>query len=200
MSRTATPFDIISPDSSIPPLCQRFVAVPWAWLFLSVAPMAQRSDTMLAVNRTAGTVQQLVEFAAHLRQMLQWTERPSLASPKAPALTPSLNVSHDHLKSPSNTEKGAHGQTITNSTTFCAQWGGRTCYLGDTLPFWFLERLARRPNQLFRYDTLLQDVWKCKRSKEALRSVVKVLRQKLKAADMDDLAEAIDGALPIITA
>jgi DNA-binding response OmpR family regulator len=148
---------------------------------------------MLSVNRTATIVQQVVEFAAHLRQMLQWAEKTLTCLSEGAGLTAQCECFHDHQKSPSNTENDAHGQTIANSTTFCAQWGDKTCYLGDTLPFLLLERLARRPNRLFRYDILLQDVWKCKRSKEAVRSVVKVLRQKLRAAGMEDLAEAIDG-------
>ena len=65
--------------------------------------------------------------------------------------------------------------------------------MGNTLPFKFLERLARRPNQLVPCDQLLDDVWECYRSREAMRSVVKVLRQKLGQAGMQDLARAIDG-------
>ena len=39
------------PDSSIPPLVRRrYVAFSWAWLFLSIAPLAQRSDTMPVFN------------------------------------------------------------------------------------------------------------------------------------------------------
>ena len=148
---------------------------------------------MPAVYPTVVIVQQLVEIAAHLRQLLQSTEKAITFFSQDPGLAARRDCSHNHQESPSNTENDAHGQTIANSATFCAQWGDKTCYLGDTLPFWLLERLARRPNRLFRYDILLQDVWKSRRSKEAVRSVIKVLRQKLRAAGMDDLAEAIDG-------
>jgi DNA-binding response OmpR family regulator len=149
---------------------------------------------MLAVNRTANTVQQLVEFAAHLRQTLQLTEEVLTGVSQGASSAAHRECYPDHRKTPNNTENDTPGQPIADPATFCAQWDGKTCYLGDTLPFWLLERLARRPNQFFRYDTLLQDVWDCKRSREAVRSVVKVLRQKLRAAGMDDLAEAIDGS------
>ncbi|MBN1909327.1 MAG: helix-turn-helix domain-containing protein [Pirellulales bacterium] len=82
---------------------------------------------------------------------------------------------------------------IADRTTFAVHWHGKSCYLGNTLPFRFFERLARRPNQLIPCDQLLDDVWQCCRSREAMRSVVKVLRQKLSRAGMVDLAKAIDG-------
>jgi len=89
---------------------------------------------------------------------------------------------------------GSARPPIADRTTFCACWRGKTCRLGNTLSFKLLERLARRPNQLVHCDALLPEVWECCRSREAVRSVVKVLRQKLTAARMDDLAAAIDGS------
>ena len=44
------------------------------------------------------------------------------------------------------------------------------------------------------YERLLQDVWDGPRSNEAIRSVVRDLRRKLKSAGMGDLADAIDGS------
>ena len=101
---------------------------------------------MFAVNRTTGPAQQLVEFAAHLRQMLQWTEKAIIGDSQSAAVAAPYECCPDHQKVINNTEKDAHGQTIANSATFCVQWSGKTCYLGDTLPFWLLARLARRPN------------------------------------------------------
>lgn len=83
---------------------------------------------------------------------------------------------------------------ITDRTTFSVRWDGKTCYLGNTLPFRLLERLARRPNQHVSYEQLCEDVWEATRSKEAVRSAVKALRQKLAAADMDELKAAISGS------
>ena len=124
---------------------------------------------MLSDNRTAANVEQLLEFTARLRQMLQWAEKTLTCVSQAAGLAAQRKCCHDHQKSPGNTENDPPGQTIADPTTFCARWGGKSRYLGDTLPFRLLERLARRPDQLFRYDLLLHDVW-TKRSREAVRA------------------------------
>ena len=72
--------------------------------------------------------------------------------------------------------------------------GNRSCYLGNTVAFKLLERLARRPNQFVHCETLLEDLWDCHTSREAVRSAVKILRRKLNAAGMKDLAGAIDSS------
>jgi DNA-binding response OmpR family regulator len=72
---------------------------------------------------------------------------------------------------------------------------GKACFLGNTLPFKFLSRLAERPNRYFSYDELLSDVWQGIRSESAVRSVVKTLRNKLRQSGMSDLAAAIDGSV-----
>lgn len=71
---------------------------------------------------------------------------------------------------------------------------GRRCFLGNTYPLLFFERLARQPNRYVPYETLLEDVWDGFRTNEAVRSVAHVLRRKLIAAGMEDLAQAIDGS------
>ena len=83
---------------------------------------------------------------------------------------------------------------IADQSSLSVVWEGRRCYLGQTLPFRLFERLARRPNQYVTYEQLLQDVWEGPRSNEAIRSVVRYLRRKLKDAGMGDLADAIDGS------
>jgi DNA-binding response OmpR family regulator len=70
---------------------------------------------------------------------------------------------------------------------------GRTCVLGNTLPFKLLERLARRPNTYVTHHELLSDVWEGIRSESAIRSVVKRLKQTLRRHGMSELAAAIDG-------
>lgn len=72
-------------------------------------------------------------------------------------------------------------------------YGGRSCFLGNTLPFRFLERLLRRPNQYVSHQQLQDDVWEGEPSPESIRSVVKELRRKLRFAGMDGLAKAING-------
>lgn len=74
---------------------------------------------------------------------------------------------------------------------------GRDCFLGATLPFRILARLARRPSSYVTHDDLLADAWDgAVRSDGAIRSAVKVLRQKLRGAGLGDLADAIDGSAP----
>jgi len=72
-------------------------------------------------------------------------------------------------------------------------WNGVTCYLGFTIPFRVLERLARRPGQYVTHEQLLQEIWGGPRSKSAIRSAVNDLRSRLVSAGMSDLADAIDG-------
>jgi DNA-binding winged helix-turn-helix (wHTH) protein len=57
-----------------------------------------------------------------------------------------------------------------------------------------LERLARRPNQFVSFDRLIRDVWDGHpKSDEAIRSVVKELRDRLRKGGMRRLASAIRG-------
>ncbi len=83
---------------------------------------------------------------------------------------------------------------VANPDTLAVHWNGRTCFLGNTLAFKLFERLSRRPNYFFSHAVLLDDVWQCQVTKEAMRSVVKTLKQKLRMAGMEDLAMAIDGS------
>lgn len=84
---------------------------------------------------------------------------------------------------------------VADKTLLSIRWRGKSCFLGNTLPFLFFERLARRPNQYFSYGQLLDDVWEGLRASSAIHSVVKVLRRKLAEAGMADLAHAIDGSV-----
>jgi DNA-binding response OmpR family regulator len=91
-------------------------------------------------------------------------------------------------------ETDGRRRPIIDGATFCVHWDGRTCRLGNTLAFRLLERLARRPNQLVPCDVLLDELWDGYSSRDAVRSMVRVLRRKLCAAGMEDLALAIDGS------
>lgn len=79
---------------------------------------------------------------------------------------------------------------------FTITFQGKSCFLGNTLPFRFFVRLARRPNTYVTYEDLLEDVWEGVRTDDAIRSVVKTLRSKLRDARMGALADAIDGSVP----
>lgn len=80
--------------------------------------------------------------------------------------------------------------------TLTITFRGRRCFLGKTLPYRLFDRLACRPNAYVSYDDLLTDVWDGERTDEAIRSVVKTLRGKLRQAGMKQLADAIDGSVP----
>lgn len=73
---------------------------------------------------------------------------------------------------------------------------GRTRFLGSTLCFRLLERLALRPNAYLTYEELFTDVWEGVRSDSAVRAAIKRLRQNLRRLEMPELAEAIDGSVP----
>ncbi len=80
--------------------------------------------------------------------------------------------------------------------TLTITYRGRSCFLGRTLPFRLFDRLACRPNVYVSYEDLLTDVWDGERTDDAIRSVVKTLRGKLRKAGMNQLADAIDGSVP----
>ena len=79
---------------------------------------------------------------------------------------------------------------------FTVTLGGRTCRLGNTIPFRFLARLADSPGRYVSHEQLIEDVWDGHGSDDALRSVVKHLRRRLREAGLDDLAAAINGLTP----
>lgn len=77
----------------------------------------------------------------------------------------------------------------------CVVFRGRHCFLGNTLMLRFFERLARRPNCYLSYEVLLNDVWNAVRESSSVRSVVKELRAKFRAAGMSPLSDVIDGSV-----
>lgn len=80
--------------------------------------------------------------------------------------------------------------------TYTVRWEDQACFLGYTMAFRVLERLARRPNEFVATDRLLDELWAGRRTPSTVRSTVWGLRVKLRAAGMDDLAEMIDGRNP----
>ena len=148
---------------------------------------------MPIVNHTARLVGQLAQLAACLNRAVQLTEEIIDASGNLEVTVPPSRVPVIPESFRPDAEGMSAQSPIADRSTFSVHWRNKTCYLGNTLPFRLLERLAHRPNQLIHHDRLLDEVWECQRSKEAVRSVVKVLRQKLSHAGMEDLADAIDG-------
>jgi len=81
---------------------------------------------------------------------------------------------------------------IVSPTAKTVTWRGRSCKLGNTMLFRLMERLNKRPNSYISYSQLINDVWRgdC-RSDETIRSTVRLLKKRLKAARMGMLAKAI---------
>ena len=149
---------------------------------------------MPIVDRTGCIVERLSQLLTSLHQAAQLAEE--IIDDVAKNLENTAHAFHFSVAAsrlPPSAWKDLDHYPIVDRTTFTVHWAGKICYLGNTLPFKFFERLARRPNQLLHCDQLLDDVWQCCRSRDAMRSVVKVLRQKLRQAGMEDLARAIDG-------
>jgi DNA-binding response OmpR family regulator len=84
---------------------------------------------------------------------------------------------------------------VIDPSLFTVTFQGKTCFLGNTLPFRLLTRLAKRPNAYVSHSELLTDVWDAVRSEGAIRAIVKVLRQRLNQAQLGPLADAIDGTV-----
>jgi hypothetical protein len=83
-----------------------------------------------------------------------------------------------------------------NRETLSVVWRGNSCFLGNTLLFWFFERIARSPNRYVAHVDLLEDVWGGERKDATIRGVAKRLRDRLAENGMQDLAGAIDGSVP----
>jgi DNA-binding response OmpR family regulator len=72
--------------------------------------------------------------------------------------------------------------------------GRRRCFLGNTVSFRLIERLLRQPNKYVSVTELEAEVWGGGvRTREAVRSAVKILRRRLREAKMHDLADAVAG-------
>jgi DNA-binding response OmpR family regulator len=147
---------------------------------------------MSTVNHSNHVVERLAQLAGCLNQAVRLADEITADVARNLAGTASCPNSGTWRSAP-DAAKDSGGRPIVDRTTFTVRWSDKICYLGNTLPFKLFERLARRPNQLVHCDQLLDEVWQCCRSREAMRSVVKVLRQKLCQAGMKDLAKAIDG-------
>ena len=81
-------------------------------------------------------------------------------------------------------------------STYTVRWRDQSCFLGFTMAFRLLERLARRPNEYISTDRLLDELWAARRTSSTVRSTVCGLRSKLREARMADLADMIDGRNP----
>jgi hypothetical protein len=76
------------------------------------------------------------------------------------------------------------------------RWEGKTCFLGNSLPFRFFERISRSPNQYISYRVLLNDVWGGEREHSSIHGVAKRLRDRLNLSGMNNLSEKINGTNP----
>ena len=103
----------------------------------------------------------------------------------------------DGLNRPATTDppRGL-SRPVMDPSRFTVTFHGRTCRLGNTLAFRFLTELAERPGRFVSHQSLFEDVWDGQRSTDAVRNVVRHLRKKLRRADLDELADAIDGSEP----
>lgn len=82
---------------------------------------------------------------------------------------------------------------IIDRRVMCVVFRGKQCFLGNTLMLELVERLTVSPNEYVSYQTLLTEVWHGQRDPSSIRSLVKDLRVRLRAADMFELADAIKG-------
>ena len=107
-------------------------------------------------------------------------------------LTKLLEV--DELNAIARRDRRRKGWPVANRDTLSIEWEEKSCFLGNTLLFWFFERIARTPNRYVSHQQLLDDVWGGNRQPTTIRGVVKRLRDKLDEVGMHDLATRIDGS------
>jgi DNA-binding response OmpR family regulator len=118
-------------------------------------------------------------------------------------LQQTLNLLSDQLEhEPRNFRSRRSTVVLANSNAPFVDFGllsivhkGRHCFLGNTIPFRLIGKLIDRPNRYFSYRELRDEVWQCVVSDAAIRSVVKVLRAKLRKSRLHELAAAVDGSV-----
>ena len=144
------------------------------------------------------STERLAQAAMHLHQAF------SLIYSVAPGIFDRLAPGAINLSTPQSlgldcpvapAENGSPRSSIIDEATFSVRWANRTCRLGNTVAFRLLARLARRPNLFLSYASLRNGIWDECDSDAAVQSAVKVLRRKLNAAGMTDLAAVIDGSI-----
>ena len=97
---------------------------------------------------------------------------------------------------PSTTTGNREKLSIVNPKQLSVTYQGKTCFLGNGLSFKLLCRLAEEPEDYVSYEQLTSDVWRDEFvSDAAVRSAVKALRNKLRAHELSELADAIDGSV-----
>ncbi len=86
------------------------------------------------------------------------------------------------------------GKLKIDNRLFTISFRGKSCFLGNSLPFQLLRRLARSPDVYISREELLESIWGGKRSVSAIKSVLSDLRQKLRANGMSELAASLEGS------
>lgn len=125
-------------------------------------------------------VQRVADLAEHVE--------PETASPRG------LDLRNNLLGGRPVDAEALFDQLISDPAAKTITFRGCTCCLGNTLVFRMIERLARRPNQFVSFDRLIRDVWDGHpKSDEAIRSLVKELRDRLRKNGMRRLASSIRG-------
>lgn len=146
------------------------------------------ADTTRRLNALAGQLAEALMTAALCAREIQ-------AAVRTEADEADLGHRPDECV-PKPPHPGAHPHPVVDRSRFEVTLAGRTCRLGNTIPFRFLARLAESPGRYVSHEQLIDDVWDGHGSDDALRSVVKHLRRRLREAGLDDLACAIDGLTP----
>ena len=92
------------------------------------------------------------------------------------------------------TSLGISSRPSCDPASLTITWRERRCQFVNELRFRLFERLARRPNVYVTNYQLQQDVWQGHlRSRDTIRSTVRLLRRDLCLAGMPELAAAIRG-------
>ena len=134
----------------------------------------------------------LRNMAAAHASMIEFMEQALALLNEELALDPVTFWRSHRAESPS---RAAANSPTVDRDTFVVRFRGKTCFLGNSLPFRLFERLLHRPNTYVTYEDLFSEVWQGVRSEEAVRSVVKRLRAMLRQCGMAELATAIDGSV-----
>lgn len=96
-------------------------------------------------------------------------------------------------ESPAEEASAGPFKLIVDEGTFTVSYRGKECFLGNTKPFWLLERLSRSRGTYIGTETLVEDVWHDQHvSQDTIHKTVSNLRKSLRKAGVEGVG--IDGS------
>ncbi|MGC4004087.1 MAG: helix-turn-helix domain-containing protein [Pirellulales bacterium] len=103
--------------------------------------------------------------------------------------------SQDQKQISKTSQKEATPLLVIEDHVFTIRFRGKPCFLGNSLGYRLILKLAENRGRYVSHEELLETIWCGKRSVSAIKSVISDLRHKLLKSGLTELARALDGSL-----